>query len=251
MTSGARGVLTAAAALAALGLVAGCGDADRKADGKPDQKVAQDEGGDKGGGGGAAARPLSAAALERAALAKSDLKGYGISPMTEREFSGGKEAKALTPGCQPLAALMGTGFDPAPRTSVYRSYAAAPGGGAGVSGVLRLSSYRPGDAERTVRDLRKAVSACSGGFKATDGSGKRADVTEVTSRDAPEAGDEALAYSMVDGGKEKAVIAFTVVRSGPQLTVVFGVNLSDPTRSAVPKTVVDRQVRKVEAANRS
>ncbi|QLH23474.1 hypothetical protein HYQ63_24995 [Streptomyces sp. Rer75] len=239
MTSGARSVLTAAAVLAALGLVTGCGGSDRK----PDQKVAQRD--------GAAAEPLSASALERAALVKADLKGYGIGKMTEREFNGDKEAEALKPGCQPLAALMGTGFDPAPRNSVYRSYAAASGRDAGVSGIIRLSSYGPGDAEKTVKDLRQAISACRGGFAATDGSGKRADVTKVTSLDAPAAGDEALAYSMVDGGKDKAVIAFTVVRTGPQLTVMFGVNLTNPAQSAVPKTVVDRQVRKVEAANRS
>lgn len=239
MTSEARSVLTAAAVLAALGLVTGCGGSDRK----PDQKVAQRE--------GASAEPLSASALERAALVKADLKGYGIGKMTEREFNGDKEAKALKPGCRPLAALMGTGFDPEPRTSVYRSYAAASGKDAGVSGIIRLSSYGPGDAEKTVKDLRKAVSACGGGFAATDGSGKRADVTKVTSLDAPAAGDEALAYSMVDDGKDKAVIAFTVVRTGPQLTVMFGVNLTNPTQSAVPKTVVERQVRKVEAANRS
>ncbi|WP_246097977.1 hypothetical protein [Streptomyces botrytidirepellens] len=244
MTSGARSVLTAAAVLAALGLVTGCGGSDRK----PDRKVAQRD--------GAAAEPLSASALERAALARADLKGaglkgYEIGKMTEREFNGGKEAKALKPGCRPLAALMGTGFDPAPRNSVYRSYAAASGRDAGVSGIIRLSSYGPGDAEKTVKDLRKAISACGGGFAATDGSGKRADVAEVTSLDAPAAGDEALAYSMVDDGKDKAVIAFTVVRTGPQLTVMFGVNLTKPTQSAVPKTVVERQVRKVEAANRS
>lgn len=240
-------MLTAAAVLAALGLVTGCGGSDRK----PDEKVAQRD--------GAAAEPLSASALERAALVKADLKGaglkgYGIGKMTEREFNGGENAqpaKALQPGCRPLAALMGTGFDPAPRNSVYRSYAAASGRDAGVSGIIRLSSYGPGDAEKTVEDLRKAISACGGGFAATDGSGKRADVTKVTPLGAPAAGDEALAYSMVDGGKEKAVIAFTVVRTGPQLTVAFGVNLTNPTQPAVPKTVVERQVRKVEAANRS
>ncbi|MFI0777919.1 hypothetical protein [Streptomyces sp. NPDC021212] len=236
MTSEARGVLTAAAVLAALGLVTGCGGADQGG-----EKADQDE--------GSATKPLSASALERAALAKTDLKGYGIDKLTEREFNGGKDAKALRPECRPLAALMGTGVDPAPRASVYRSYGAASGRDAGVSGVVRLSSYGPGDAERTVGDLRKAVSACGGGFAVTDGSGKRADVAKVTSLAAPAAGDEALAYTMVDGGKGKAVIAFTVVRSGPRLTVAFGVNLTNPTRSAVPEAVVDRQVRKMEAAD--
>ncbi|MFD7506237.1 hypothetical protein [Streptomyces sp. NPDC059850] len=245
MRTGARSVLSAAAAVTALGLLTACGGSgsDSEGDGGGDQKVAQEESG--------AAEPLSASALERAALTKADLKGYGIGDMTERDFSGGKEAKALKPGCEPLAALMGTGFDPAPRGSVYRSYAAASGRAAGVSGIVRISSYGPGDAEKTVKDLKAAVSACGGGFAATDGSGKRADVASVTVADAPDAGDEALSYRLVDGGKEKAVIAFTVVRSGPQLTVVFGVNLTDPTRSSVPGAVVDRQVRKVEAANRS
>ncbi|QKV93239.1 hypothetical protein HUT19_16955 [Streptomyces sp. NA02950] len=246
MKSGTRVAVAAAAMVAALGLVTGCGG-----DGGSDSGDAKS----KGGGGkdeqSAAATSLSAAQLERAAVTKADVKGFEIQKMSEKEFSDGGAAKAEKAECQPIASLMGSSFDPAPKASVYRTYAQAKGAKLGGSGMIRLSSYGDGDAERTVKDLRGAVSACGGGFAAKDGSGKKSDVARVTPSADPKLGDESLSFSLVDAGKDKAVVEFAVARTGSQLSVFFGVNLTDPTKSDVPAELVKAQVAKVEKANAS
>ena len=243
--SGAKRTMGAAiAAVAALGLMTGCGSdsGDGKSDGaKQDDKPASTA---------PAAKPLSASALERAALTKGEVKGLEVQKMTDKEVSEGGSSKSAKADCQPLAALMGTRYDPAPKASVHRAYATdltkAKVGGAGL---IRISSYGPGDAERTVKDLREAVTACRGGLP---GRGRhqwaKADVTKVTPLDAPKRGDEAVAFSLHDAGKENAVIKFTVVRTGPQVTVCFGVNIADPAKSEIPGALVDAQVAKVEKA---
>ncbi|MFD5392081.1 hypothetical protein ACFWMG_45635 [Streptomyces sp. NPDC127074] len=244
--SGAKRTMGAAiAAVAALGLMTGCGS--DSGDGKSDG-AKQD---DKPASAASAAKPLSASALERAALTKGEVKGLEVQKMTDQEVSEGGSAKSAKAECRPLAALMGTRYDPAPKASVHRAYATdltkAKVGGAGL---IRISSYGPGDAERTVKDLREAVTACRGGFPAEDGTGEKADVTKVTPLDAPKRGDEAVAFSLHDAGKENAVIKFTVVRTGPQVTVFFGVNIADPAKSEIPAALVDAQVAKVEKAVR-
>ncbi len=244
--SGAKRTMGAAiAAVAALGLMTGCGS--DSGDGKSDG-AKQD---DKPASAASAAKPLSASALERATLASGELKGFEIQKMTDKEVSEGGSAKAGKAECQPLAALMGSQYDPAPKASVHRAYATdltkAKVGGAGL---IRVSSYGPGDAERTVKDLGEAVTACQGGFPAKDGSGEKSDVKKVARLEAPKAGDEALAFSLHDASEAKAVVNFTVVRSGPQLMVFFGTNIADPTKSEVPAVLVDAQVAKVEKATR-
>lgn len=244
--SGAKRTMgVAIAAVAALGLMTGCGSdsGDGESDGaKQDDKPASTA---------PVAKPLSASALERAALTKSEVTGLEVQKMTDKEISEGGSAKSAKAECQPLAALMGTHYDPAPKASVHRAYATdltkAKVGGAGL---IRISSYGPGDAERTVKDLREAVTVCRGGFPAEDGTGAKADVTKVTPLDAPERGDEAVAFSLHDAGKDNAVIKFTVVRTGPQVTVFFGVNIADPAKSEIPAALVDAQVAKVEKATR-
>ncbi|MER8159633.1 hypothetical protein [Streptomyces sp. NPDC094472] len=244
--SGAKRTMGAAiAAVAALGLMTGCGSdsGDGKADGaKQDDKPASTA---------PAAKPLSASALERATLASGELKGFEIQKMTDKEISEGGSAKSGKAECQPLAALMGSQYDPAPKASVHRSYATdLTKAKIGGIGLIRVSSYGPGDAERTIKDLREAATACQGGFAAKDGSGEKSDVKKVAQLEAPKAGDEALAFSLHDASENKAVIKFTVVRSGPQLMVFFGTNISDPTKSEVPAALVDAQVAKVEKAAR-
>ncbi|MBL1099337.1 hypothetical protein JK363_22250 [Streptomyces sp. 205] len=241
MKSGTR-VVVAAAVAATLGLLTGCGgdsdDAKGKGGGVKDERTA-------------AAAPLSAAQLEKAAVTKADVKGFEIEKMSEKEFSDGGSAKAEKAACQPIAQLMGSSFDPAPKASVYRTYAQSKGGKLGGSGLIRLSTYGGGDAERTVKDLRGAVSACQGGFAAKDGSGKKSDVAKVTPQADPGLGDESLSFSLLDASKDKAVVKFAVVRAGSQLSVFFGVNLMDASKSDVPAELLKAQTTKLEKANAS
>ncbi|MBI0300222.1 hypothetical protein JBE04_38650 [Streptomyces sp. PRKS01-29] len=250
--SGAKRTVGAAiAVVAALALMTGCGSDSGDGTAGGAERASGAPQGDEAASSGPAAKPLSASALERAALTNGEVKGLEVQKMTDKEVSEGGAATTGKAACRPLAGLMGTEYDPAPKASVHRAYATdltkAKVGGAGL---IRISSYGPGEAERTVKDLREAVTACRGGFPAEDGSGEKADVTKVTPLDAPEAGDEAVAFSLHDAGKEKAVIKFTVVRTGPQVTVFFGVNIADPAKSEIPAALVDAQVAKVEKATR-
>ncbi|GAA1133666.1 hypothetical protein JBF12_24130 [Streptomyces javensis] len=262
--SGAKRTVGAAiAVVAALGLMTGCGSdsGDGKEDGaKRAGGVEQGDGakqgdgasqGDKAASSDPAAKPLSASALERAALTSGEVKGVEVQKMSDKEVSEGGSAKTGKAACRPMAALMGTRYDPAPKASVHRAYATGlTKAKVGSTGLIRISSYGPGDAERTVKDLREAVTACQGGFPAEDGTGGKADVKKVTPLDAPKAGDEAVSFSLHDAGKEKAVIKFTVVRTGPQVTVFFGVNIADPAKSEIPAALVDAQVAKVAKATK-
>ncbi|MFE2180608.1 hypothetical protein [Streptomyces sp. NPDC059455] len=252
-----RTVGAAIAVVAALGLMTGCGSdsGDGKADGaKQADSAKQTDGASQGDGAASsdpAAKPLSASALERAALTNGEVKGLEVQKMTDKEVSEGGSAKTGKAACRPMAALMGSRYDPAPKASVHRAYATdLTKAKVGGTGLIRISSYGPGDAERTVKDLREAVTACQGGFPAEDGSGGKADVKKVTPLDAPKAGDEAVSFSLHDAGKEKAVIKFTVVRTGPQVTVFFGVNIADPAKSEIPAALVDAQVAKVAKATK-
>ncbi|MGO4428957.1 hypothetical protein AB4Z54_62070, partial [Streptomyces sp. MCAF7] len=104
-------------------------------------------------------------------------------------------------------------------------------------------------AEQTVSDLRGALEACAGGFKATDGSGAKADVAKVETLTAPKLGDEALSYTLAEAGTEDVgTVKFTIVRSGTHLSVFFGVDIANPTKPLLPDAVVSAQVAKLEKA---
>ncbi|WP_240529032.1 hypothetical protein [Streptomyces antioxidans] len=258
-----RTVGAAIAVVAALGLMTGCGSdsGDGKADGAKQSGSAEHSDGAKQGDGASqggeaassdpAAKPLSASALERAALTNGEVKGVKVQKMTDKEVSQGGSAKSQKAACQPLAALMGSHYDPAPKASVHRAFATGlTKADVGSTGLIRISSYGPGGAERTVKDLREAATACRGGFPAKDGTGEKADVAKVTPLDAPKAGDEVVSFGLHDAGKEAVVIKFTAVRTGPQVTVFFGVNVADPAKSEIPAALVDAQVAKVEKATK-
>ena len=233
-----RVVLTAGA-VAVLGLTAACGGELGKEEGKGEVAMA----------------PMSATQLAKAAVVTSDVKGFEIAAMSEKEVSEGGAPKADRPACQPLAALLGSTFDPVPAASVFLNYAGSDAGadakpGTGMTGLIRLSSYQKDGAQRTVRELKAAIAACGDGFAVTS-DGDRQKISKIAADPAPKAGDEAVAYSAIDqsvGGG--GVVKFSVVRSGPHLTAVFGVNIVDPKKSEIPQSVLDRQVAKLESAAR-
>lgn len=247
-------VVLAAAAVVALGFTAACGS--DSGDGK------NGSGGDRTAGDRAASAPLSKTALAKAALTKSEAKGYVITPMTDKEAAKGGEPKTERSECRPLAALMGSTFTPAPTASVFRTYSktdAALGStddpSAGLAGMLRVSAYGQGDAERTVKELRSAVSACGDGFELTDAEGKKQRLSHVKALPDPEFGDEAVAYqadSEASSADESGgTIAFAAVRSGSHLTVAFAFNLVKPTAAEIPQELLKAQVAKVERAGKA
>ncbi|MDX3226452.1 hypothetical protein [Streptomyces sp. ME19-01-6] len=252
MSKSVSRVVLAVTAVAALGLVTACGgdsDEDKKSGKSAEQTVEKTPGADK------QAAPLSKAALEKAVLAKADVKGFEIEKMTEKEFTDGGEAKAAKAECQPVAQLMGAKTAPAPKASAYVTFASAGALGtedkapSGGTGMIRLSSYADSGAEQTLKDLKGAIEACAGGFAATDGTGTKADVAKVESLTAPKLGDEALAFTITDADKKDGgTVKFTVVRSGAHVSVLFGVDLMNPAKPVLPDAVVSAQITKLEKA---
>lgn len=248
MSKSVSRVVLAVTAVAALGLVTACGgdsDGDKKS-GKSAEKTPAAE---------QQAAPLPKAALEKAVVVKADVKGFEVEKMTDKEYSDGGNAKAAEAKCQPLAQLMGAQTNPAPKDSAYATFSSAgaltgSGKGSGTAtGFIRVSAYAEAGAEQTVSDLRGALAACAGGFKATDGSGEKADVAKVETLTAPKLGDEALAYTLAETGAEDiATVKFTIVRSGTHLSVFFGVDIENPTKPLLPDAVVSAQVAKLEKA---
>ncbi|WKX72031.1 hypothetical protein [Streptomyces sp. XD-27] len=232
-------VVLAAAVAATLGTATACEDSkDDKPAGRGSQKPAATE----------THKTLGKAELEQAVLAKADVKakGYAIKEMTKAELAEGDAAKSDKAVCQPAVALMGSKYSPEPADSVYRTL------GKGdlktkesFSGMLRVSSYAAGGAEKTIADLKKAVEGCKGGFTATDGSGEKQKFTAVTAQPAAKLGDEALAFDMSGDGLKFSVKA---VRSGAHVTVLLGFNMLDPMKSQVPQELVTAQVAKLEKA---
>ncbi|MDT0546203.1 MULTISPECIES: hypothetical protein [Streptomyces] len=249
MSKSVSRVVLAVTAVAALGLVTACSgdsDGDKKSDKSSEQTAGKTPGGDK-----AVAAPLAKADLEKAVIVKADVKGFEVEKMTDKEYADGGAAKAAKAECQPLAQMMGAEQNPVPKASAYATFASGTPGGddadLGLTGMIRVSSYAEAGAEQTISDLRGALTACAGGFKATDGSGDKADVSKVETLTAPKLGDEALAYTVTDK-QEGAAVKFTVVRSGTHLSVFFGVNIANPAKSEIPEAVVSAQVAKLEKA---
>ncbi|MFD8869905.1 hypothetical protein ACFV1F_37200 [Streptomyces sp. NPDC059590] len=249
MSKSVSRVVLAVTAVAALGLVTACSgdsDGDKKSDKSSEQTAGKTPGGDK-----AVAAPLAKADLEKAVIVKADVKGFEVEKMTDKEYADGGAAKAAKAECQPLAQMMGAEQNPVPKASAYATFASGTPGGddadLGLTGMIRVSSYAEAGAEQTISDLRGALKACAGGFKATDGSGDKADVSKVETLTAPKLGDEALAYTVTDK-QEGAAVKFTVVRSGTHLSVFFGVNIANPAKSEIPEAVVSAQVAKLEKA---
>ncbi|MEU1785942.1 hypothetical protein ABZ553_08720 [Streptomyces sparsogenes] len=254
MSKSVSRVVLAATAVAALGLLTACGgddsDGDKKSDKSSEKTAEKTPGGEK-----PAAPPLSKAELDKAVLAKSDVKGFEIETMTEKEFTDGGEAKAVKAECQPVAQLMGAKTNPAPKASAYVTFASAGAFGSedkapsGGTGMIRVSSYADSGAEQTLKDLKGALGTCAGGFAATDGSGDKADVSKVEQLTAPKLGDEALAFTVTDADKKDGgTVKFTVVRSGAHVSVIFGVDLMNPSKPVLPEAVVSAQVAKLEKA---
>ncbi|MCT9078656.1 hypothetical protein [Streptomyces fulvoviolaceus] len=113
--------------------------------------------------------------------------------------------------------------------------------GTGIS--VLLGSYQGVDAEQGIADLESSVVACPDGVEVSDDF----KVSAVKSLDAPDVGDDAVAFRLVGGlNGDDTPAAYTVVRSGTNLAMFYAVSLTDPKTVAVPDEVVSAQVAKLE-----
>ncbi|GGW32814.1 hypothetical protein [Streptomyces griseoloalbus] len=260
-TSAVRRTALAASA-AALALLAtacgGSGDEDKADDGKgkADSTASASA--------APAAKALTAAELEKVALAQADVKsGKVATKVAATDDIAKDQVKTDDAACLPLAHAQAGVAQAEPAATVKRSWTGEPVkpaegtspedalmAGLDVDKMLiNLASYEDGGAEQAMKGLTAAAEKCAGGFTATV-SGEKAEVVEVATTAAPEGGDEAAAITLTVAADEnvKAPSKIIVVRKGATLVSFSAVNLAAVATGEdfeVPAEVVDAQLGKL------
>ncbi|MFC8565566.1 hypothetical protein ACFUIW_07345 [Streptomyces sp. NPDC057245] len=258
-----------AASAAALALLAtACGgssdDETKAGDDKPSAAQSASTGESGRSGAASAGKALSAAELEKIALAQADVKSGEVATKIPAEEDVAKDQISTSDeACRPLVHVQGAVAQGEPAADVKRSWQGqteAPSESKGPHGqdmttidvnqvMLNVASYEGDGAEQALKKLNAAAEKCAGGFDAGVGSDKMR-VAEVTKTAAPEGGDEGFAASVgVATGKDaNGLMKLVVVRKGSTLASFGIVNLSSVMTGEdfdVPSDVIDAQVAKL------
>ncbi|MGP9019000.1 hypothetical protein ACT1U9_11375 [Streptomyces sp. BR1] len=214
-------------------------------------------GGSSGGGSdnrGATAKPNGSSSsaktrtrLQMAALEQGDVPGYQVS--ADSTATGRTRPQADKKACQPLADIMGDEPNPQARETVNRGLGSQRALGLAVA--ASLSSYKEGDAQRLIKDLRTAVGACSG-FTAALGGGSSSTYAQVKARPYRIGGDESVSWSAASTQVNVTTpVHIVVVRQGAVIVRFMTINLGAPVKGKaqelveVPRDVADKQLAKV------
>ncbi|MET8684033.1 hypothetical protein ABZV77_07420 [Streptomyces sp. NPDC004732] len=253
MKSSVSRAVVAASVMVALGLTAACGgDSDSGDSGKSgssgssgnsrdsrDSRDSDKKSSQKPAPAEKKSTALTAADLEKAVLAKGDLKGHKVEKLSAADMPS-QTVPADPAACQPFADMFMFASQPAATSRVGRTLTGPDELDATVIS-LALLAYEQADAEQVMDDLRTATKKCTA-YEHADS--KYRDVAALT---APKAGDDAVSYKVVgviEG--QKTPMSFTVVRSGSTLAAFYSINLLEPKKFGVPTEVVEAQVNKVQ-----
>lgn len=256
-----RTALVASAAALALFATA-CGGSSDDGDKGSDGKTAQAD--KTASAAPAAAKPLTAAELEKAALAQADVKsGKVTTKVAAGDNVAQDKVKAEDEACAPLALLQAGTYTGTPSATAKRSWTSdakkpEPGAdpeeaimaGLDLTKVVEtLSSYADGGAEQAMKDLKTAAQKCAGGFAYT-ALGTKTTVVKVAVTDAPQGADEALALtSTLSADGVKFPMKSVVVRKGATLAYFPAVNLASGASGKdfpFPAELVDAQLAKLK-----
>jgi hypothetical protein len=182
------------------------------------------------------AKALTDAQLQSAVLVDADLSEFQMSEEMAGMPAPQGAAKRISPAkCQPLLNVAVGKLEPQAKAFRYSVAvgSSASGQSAGQIGVeIKLFALDQAGAEHVLAQLEAAAKSCpgyeNGGFQA------------VAAADAPDAGDEAVAYKTSAAGS--IPIWTTVVRSGATV-VAFGHYTAE-----LPDEVLSAQIAKVEQA---
>ncbi|WP_409471581.1 hypothetical protein [Streptomyces sp. HC307] len=213
----------AASALVSVAVLTGCGgsgDGDFAVDASVSPSAAQTS------AAASAVKPLTAAQLDKLSLAASDLKGFDVRKPAAYERFTKDDLRTGEADCAPVSQVMwGVALgDPAATaqrrvdsglddTAIDAAESAEELDAAFTvtSTTVSLASYDNEDQAKTaLKSLRSSIAACDGGFQSSAGGTQ--DVGKVSTATAPDAGDEAVAFTATvsgDGGllgPTKAVI---------------------------------------------
>ncbi|MET8827822.1 hypothetical protein ABZX40_19435 [Streptomyces sp. NPDC004610] len=196
-----RTTLAAATALLSLTLLTACGGSGGSGSGDAEGKDGDGTATPTTAAVVEEATPLTPAELETASLTKADLDNYEVAEAPESDVSAAEAAKVTGEDCAPAGrTIAGAALGTADATT-HRRFT---GGAADASdylnintGMVTLASYpSAADAAAALKTLGDAVTACADGFEWTIG-GEKLTATEVTEDTAPDAGDEAVAFTVV------------------------------------------------------
>ncbi|MFI9820016.1 hypothetical protein ACIHFC_05980 [Streptomyces sp. NPDC052013] len=249
-----------AASAAALALLAtacgGSGDDDKSGEGKGASESTA--------AAAPAAKALTAAELEKAGLAQSDVKdGKVATKVAATDDIAKDQVKTEEAACLPLAYAQAGVAQGEPAATTKRSWTGEPKkpskdtkpedallAALDVDKMLiNLASYEDGGAEEAVKGLNAAAEKCAGGYTATVG-GEPMKVTKVATTAAPEGGDEGAAITLTVAADEnvQAPSKLVIVRKGATLVTFSAVNLAAMGTGEdfdVPADVVAAQVGKL------
>ncbi|MFA3873800.1 hypothetical protein ABS735_08945 [Streptomyces sp. MMCC 100] len=253
-----------AAALALLATACGGSSDDDGAAGDETAKTEQSAPAEGAGASAPAGEALTAAELEKVALAQADVKNGEVATELSADDQVAKDQISTDDkACLPLVYVQGAVAQGEPAADVQRSWQGqteSPSASKGPDGqdmtdvdvneiMLNVASYADGGAEQAMAGLKTAVEKCAGGFDATVGSDKMR-VTEVSGVGRLKAGDEGLTVNIgvATGADSSGLMKLVVVRKGSTLATFSAVNLSSMMTGAefeVPAEVVDAQVAKL------
>lgn len=251
-----------AASAAALALLAtacgGSGDGDKKDEGKGKADASASA------SAAPAAKALTAAELEKAALAQADVKSGKVATKLEAtDDIAEDQVKAEDEACLPLVRAQAAVAQGEPAATVKRSWTEEPKKPSDDLPVeealmasldvdkmlINLASYEDGGAEQAMKGLTTAAEKCAGGFTATV-AGEKLEFVKAATTAAPEGGDEGVAVTLTMAVEEdvEAPSKIVVVRKGATLVSFSAVNLASVATGEdfeVPAEVVDAQVAKL------
>ncbi|MFE7403991.1 hypothetical protein [Streptomyces sp. NPDC057557] len=228
-----------------------------------------DKGTDAKGKESAAAKPaakaLTAAELEKAALAQGDVKGHKIAKAAAKDVISVDDIKVEKEVCAPFAdALMGAQVGE-PAAFTKRTVVSEPKKGSMdkqdgadaedafkaafdiTTTQLALGSYDGKGAEESVASLRTAATDCAGGFDFT-AAGEKQKVSKITEEQV-KGGEDAAAWTVqVEQDGEKVQFKLVAMRQGPSFASFSSMNLAAMGGGAdfeLPTAVVEAQAAKL------
>ncbi|MFF1500634.1 hypothetical protein ACFVZR_12285 [Streptomyces sp. NPDC058316] len=246
-------VCLALLATACGGSDSGSGSGDKSADAKGKDSAAKP-----------AAKALTAAELEKAALAQGDVKGHRISKAAAKDVVSVDDIKVAKEVCAPLAdALMGaqvgepgaftkrTVVSEPKKGSMDKQDTDAEGAFKAVFDItttqLALGSYDGKGAEESVAALRTAATECAGGFDFT-AAGEKQKVSKIT-EEKVKGGEDAAAWTVqLEQDGEKVQLKLVALRQGPSFASFSSMNLAAMGGGGdfeLPTAVVEAQAAKL------
>ncbi|MFG2778410.1 hypothetical protein ACGFY7_11275 [Streptomyces prunicolor] len=237
-----RRVLPVVAVLPALLVISACSSDSEGSDGKKGTPTAKTT---------SSAEAKAASEAKRiGAMDPTDLKsatisgkskGFEFKQVAKADVEAGRNLKADKAECQPLASLAG-GYTDIEAVSVeHRSLEPSKATNATI-GSMWLASHSEKNAKLVMSDLRTSLKKCPDGFKTLGLTYK-----SVKQLKDPDLGDDAVGYRITNVvAKQSVSMTYTVVRKGGVIAAFYGVNMLTPKDSAIPESVIEAQLAKLD-----